>query len=546
MSPTLFIILVDIALCTAIIIAFVSISKIKKEIKENNARHSDAIQGLKTFFSQLPIGLFTMTEEGIIESGNSLFRNIYSKLTNGAELFGINHFESPKILSSNDLDHLKSTGLLDRLYKFSSPEKCFCKFRIKSVINDKGVRYYSGSVINKTDNLEVSNLNRRILNAFRQAIDNANIAFATINLFDNKYTATDSLYTIMRVKPGIPISELIHFLSDNDISKVKNFVNGVKEIQSDPEKYKKYNGYNVATSPQEIEKIELTANVRTRISGTYHYFRLFCILSDFAPDDGKIIVDIFLLSIDNIVSQKETLLSSLRKIKATDNMKNKFIAYMSSKFASPLNINLSCTENIFKSEDKADKELIYKKLCVESSRLLLTIGEVENAARIEIFEIAKNIVETDLGKTAASAINDISPIIEDGVTLNYKRPWGCVAIVNKVTIKELIRTMLIDAANRVHKGEITLETSIIKNDMKASSGTKIRVSIFDSGDAPSDNTLNGSTPRLEVHSINIIIKSLGGTVEYKNKERENGLNSVICTLPADVPAQIEKFFNSIR
>lgn len=545
MSPTLFIILVDVALFTAIIITLVSISKIRKEVKENSKQHADAIQGLKTFFSQLPIGLFTMTEDGIIDSGNALFRSIYSKLTNGAELFGINHFESPKILSSNDLDYLRSTGLLDRLYKFSSPEKCFCKFRIKSVTNEKGVRYYSGSVINKTDDLEVSNLNRRILNAFRQAIDHANIAFATINLFDDKYTATDSLYAIMRVKPGIPITELVRFLSENDMDKVRNFVNRVKEIQSNPEQYKKYSGYNIATSPQEIEKIELTANVRTRISGNYHYFRLFCVLSDFAPDDGKIIVDIFLLSIDNLVRQKETLLASLRKIKATDNMKNKFIAYMSSKFASPLNIILSCTENIFKSEDKADKELIYKRLCVESSRLLLTIGEVENAARIEIFETAKNIVETDLGTTAASAINDINSIIEDGVTLNYKRPWGCVAIVNKVTIKELIRTMLIDAANRVHNGEITLETSIV-TDMKASSGTNIRVSIFDSGDAPSDNTLNGSTPRLEVHSINIIIKSLGGSVEFKNKESENGLNSVICTLPADVPAQREKKFNSIR
>lgn len=453
MAPGL-IIPLELLLLAGVVFLLLEIKKNGKRKRELQGDYSIVKDEFDTLNDNLPVGFFYLSEDGTIMEGNAELANIIRAVDKKDSFRGFNVFSSSSLISKSDIEHLKETGTLDKMYHTGNSAYSDILVRISriQVYKETG---YTGIVIDKTEDMATGKARTNMYNMFQIAMDRANIAVATVNIFDNSFSATNAWYSILHVKQGINFNDSFVNAPPDEKVKVTNFMNRIRNIQFNEDLYKQYYGYNIVKQGEEVEKVDVTAIIKLVINDSEHYVKFYGILTEYSPDEGRVVAEIVLCNIDEQVNRELMLLASLQKTRSAQNLKNKSIANMSTEIKEPLNTILSNTEKIFACGDTAHAKNLLKELSRSNEELLLTISEVINISRVESAAYMQNIVEIDPGTLVADVVAEFRSMLRENVFVEYKPKKREKVIIDSRMVKELLRDLAISSAKRTSAGTIT-------------------------------------------------------------------------------------------
>jgi hypothetical protein len=534
-------VIIDILIIVGIVYLYLKSKKIRAErvaIAKDFSTVSDEFQTLN---SSLPVAFFYMTEEGGIEDVNSEFENILKNIDNRGYK-GFNLFESSTVIPKEDFNRLKESGILDMQYhtKDSKYSDLLIRIRKISSLNKKG---YVGTVIDKSEDIATSSARSAMYDMFQLAMDKSNIAVATVNAFDNSFSVTNAWYDLLCVKPGVTFKESFKNAPPEELVKVTNFMNRIRNIQFNEEEYAKYYGYNINNTGEDKNKIDVTANLRVIFGGATHYIRFYGILTEYAPDEGKMMAEIVLFNIDEQVNREIKLLESLHKTRSAESLKNKSIVNMSTEIQQPLDDILSDTAKIFSASKEEEEKNLMKELSRSNAELLLTISEVINISRIESDAYVQKISDVDPGVIAAEVVDEFRAMLRENVFVEYHPSVHSKLSVDTRLVKELVRDLAISAAKRTHEGSIIFTVREEPEDSAGGEQIELFIAITDSGtplskaEMRSENykTLAKSSTKtsLEIYVAHHLASILGGNLEFRiEKQFGKDLNTAWCRIPA--------------
>jgi len=533
--------LIDILLIIGIAYLYLKRKKIRAEsvsLAKDFSTVSDEFQTLK---SSLPVAFFYMTEGGNLEDVNSEFESILKHIEN-CEYKGFCLFESSSVIPREDFNHLKKSGVLDMQYHTKNSKYSDLLIRIRK-INSFNIKGYIGTVIDKSEDIATSSARSAMYDMFQLAMDKANIAVATVNAFNNSYNVTNAWYDLLYVKPGVTFRESFKNAPAEELVKVTNFMNRIRNIQFNEEEYAKYYGYNINNTKENKDKIDVTANLRIIFDGVTHYIRFYGILTEYSPDEGKMMAEIVLFNIDGQVNREIKLLESLHKTRSAENLKNKSIVNMSTEIQQPLDDILSDTSKIFCASQEEEKKNLMKELSRSNAELLLTISEVINISRIESDTYVQNFSDIDPGVIAAEVIEEFRAMLRENVFVEYHPSVHSKLSIDIRLVKEIVRDLAISSAKRTHEGSIVF--TVKEEPMEGEGGEQIElfIAITDSGtplskaEMSSDNyktvVKKAAKTSLEIYIAHHLASILGGRLEFSiEKQFGKDMNTAWCRIPA--------------
>jgi len=533
--------LIDILLIIDIVYLYLKRKKIRAERVSLAKDFSTVSDEFQTLNSSLPVAIFYMTERGYIEDVNSEFESIFKNIEN-CEYKGFNLFESSSVIPKEDFNHLKKYGVLDIQYHTKSSKYSDLLVRIRKITSFK-IKGYIGTVIDKSEDIATSSARSAMYNMFQLAMDKANIAVATVNAFNNSYNVTNAWYDLLYVKPGVTFRESFKNAPAEEFVKVTNFMNRIRNIQFNEKEYAKYYGYNINNTKENKDKIDVTANLRIIFGGVTHYIRFYGILTEYSPDEGKMMTEIVLFNIDEQVKREIKLLESLHKTRSAENLKNKSIVNMSTEIQQPLDDILLDTAKIFCASKEEEKKHLMKELSRSNAELLLTISEVINISRIESDAYVQKFNDVDPGVIVAEVVEEFRAMLRENVFVEYNPTVQSKLSIDIRLVKEIVRDLAISSAKRTHKGSIVF--TIREENYEGERGEQIElfIAIANSGTPPSKAEMSSNNYKtlvkkaaktsLEIYIAHHLASILGGRLEFSiEKQFGKDINTVWCRIPA--------------
>src|SRR5574344_183161 len=533
--------LIDILLIIGIAYLYLKRTKVRAERVTIAKEFSTVSDEFQTLNSSLPVAFFYMTEDGGIEDVNSEFENILKRIDD-CGYKGFNLFFFLSIIPKEDFKRLKESGVLDMQYHTKDSKYSDLLIRIRK-ISSFNIKGYVGTVVDKSEDIATSSARSAMYDMFQLAMDKANIAVATVNAFNNSYNITNAWYDLLCVKPGVTFRESFKNAPAEELVKVTNFMNRIRNIQFNEDEFAKYYGYNINNTNDDKEKIDVTANLRIIFGGVTHYIRFYGILTEYSPDEGKMMAEIVLFNIDEQVNREIKLLESLHKTRSAESLKNKSIVNMSTEIQQPLDDILSDTAKIFCASKEEEEKNLMKELSRSNAELLLTISEVINISRIESDAYVQKFSDVDPGVIAAEVVEEFRAMLRENVFVEYHPSVHSKLSIDVRLVKELVRDIAISSAKRTHEGSIVF---IVREEPeKGESGEQVElfIAITDSGkplskaEMSSDNykTLvkKNTKTSLEIYMAHHLASLLGGKLEF-NIEKQFGkdMNTAWCRIPA--------------
>ncbi|MCI1720763.1 MAG: HAMP domain-containing histidine kinase [Bacteroidales bacterium] len=534
------IILIDIVILSCIAWLLLKTIKFRREGVQAAREFSDVRDEYQTLNSSLPVGFFSLSENGDVEEGNSEFVNILKCIDN-IDYKDFNLFKASTVIPQSDINHLKESGLLDTQYHTSNSTYSDLLFRIRRLGTDASKKQgYIGTIIDKTEDISTSSTRAAMYSMFQLAMDKANIAVATVNAFDSTFNVTNAWYNLLYVNKGVSLKESFKNVPPEDLVKITNFMNRIKNIQFNEEEYAKYYGYNISSAADDKNKIDVTANIKVLSGGKTHYIRFYGILTEYSPDEGKMIIEFVLFNIDGPVEREIKLLESLHKTRSAETLKNKSIANMSTEIQQPLNNILEDTSKIFSASKQEDEKRYLKDLSRSNAELLLTISEVINISRIESDAYIPKIVDIDPGVLAAEVVNEFKAMLKENVFIEYHPASYDKVSLDIRLVKELLRDLAISSAKRTSDGTITF--TIREEDDGANAGsTNLFMAISDTGTPLNKEEMHPENYKsvakllaktnLEIYIAHHLANMLGGKLGFEiDKKFGKDVNTVWCRI----------------
>jgi len=533
--------LIDILLIIGIVCLYLKRKKIRAEkvlLAKDFSTVSDEFQTLN---SSLPVAFFYMTDGGEIEEVNSEFESMLKSIEN-REYKGFNLFESVSVIPKEDFDHLKKSGVLDMQYHTKNSKYSDLLVRIRR-INSFNIKGYIGTVIDKSEDIATGSARSAMYDMFQLAMDKANIAVATVNAFNNSYKVTNAWYNLLYVEPGVTFRESFKNAPAEELVKVTNFMNRIRNIQFNEEEYAKYYGYNINNTNENKDKIDITANLRIIFGGVTHYIRFYGILTEYSPDEGKMMVEIILFNIDEQVHREMKLLESLHKTRFAESLKNKSIANMSTEIQQPLDDILSSTAKIFCASKEEEKKKLMKELFRSNTELLLTISEVINISRIESDAYVQKFSDVDPGVITAEVVEEFRAMLRENVFIEYHPSVHRKLSIDVRLVKELLRDLAISSAKRTQEGSIVFTVREEQAEGETGEQIELFITITDSGiplskaemslDNYKMNARKTAKTSLEIYIAHHLASMLGGRLEFSiEKQFGKDMNTALCRIPA--------------
>ncbi|HNY05814.1 MAG TPA: hypothetical protein PK500_00225 [Candidatus Egerieousia sp.] len=533
--------LIDILLIIGIVYLYLKRKKIRAERVSLAKDFSTVSDEFQTLNSSLPVAFFYMTERGYIEDVNSEFESIFKNIEN-CEYKGFNLFESSSVIPKEDFNHLKKYGVLDIQYHTKSSKYSDLLVRIRKITSFK-IKGYIGTVIDKSEDIATSSARSAMYNMFQLAMDKANIAVATVNAFNNSYNVTNAWYDLLYVKPGVTFRESFKNAPSEEFVKVTNFMNRIRNIQFNEKEYAKYYGYNINNTKENKDKIDVTANLRIIFGGVTHYIRFYGILTEYSPDEGKMMTEIVLFNIDEQVNREIKLLESLHKTRSAENLKNKSIVNMSTEIQQPLDDILLDTAKIFCASKEEEKKHLMKELSRSNAELLLTISEVINISRIESDAYVQKFSDVDPGVIVAEVVEEFRAMLRENVFVEYHPTVQSKLSIDIRLVKEIVRDLAISSAKRTHDGSIVFTVREKPEERERGEQIELFIAITDSGTPPSKAEMisnnyktlvkKAAKTSLEIYIAHHLASILGGRLEFSiEKQFGKDINTVWCRIPA--------------
>lgn len=363
---------------------FISVSLVLYLLKRNNNKtgltnideeFSTLYDEYRAVYTNIRIGVLTIKPDGEIAGCNTAALELIGYA--GYKTDSFNLFGNTVFLKEADIRNLKSNKSIDTKIAVKIPGEPNQKLYLRLIVNpldSAGHRSYLAFIIDDTQTASQRKEINDTSAVSEKAFIESRIGVCRLNLFDNKGFATPTWFTNLNVAEDTPISDSFNGISKENRTNLDNYINEIKNIQFDEEKFFAFAGQNYHKSFSSTIAVAGT-------EGKKHYLKLYSEVAKYDPDAGEILADFITINIDTQKERELALEQTYLKTKEAEELKQSFIVNMSQEINTPLNaITLSCRQLLNNTNIKEER-YIFEKVEINTNKLLKIINHIVNTPR---------------------------------------------------------------------------------------------------------------------------------------------------------------------
>lgn len=320
------------------------------QILSSFERYKGLYEEYMAVYDNMPVGMLMFDREGRL-----LHRNPNSD------------FFFDLICDTHGAFHLFKNDILDDLFKEDIQRKenvnklfflknHYLHFIIRNVQNgNTSEEGYLMIILDNTDIQQTEIEKENIYDTFHFAMDASNIGVAEYNLLDKTGIATQAWFDIFDVTGDTSDFALMHqHIVEEDQKKALAFFD------------------QIGTG----ERKTFYENVRLMRGNTIHWVRVLIQLTEYAPQEGRIICTELAINIDDQKQREEELAVALRRAQESDRIKNAFVANMSDEIRFHVKQIVTLSDELTHTREQEQRIGLLQKMQEHNDRLLQYITQI--------------------------------------------------------------------------------------------------------------------------------------------------------------------------